>query len=70
MVTVDIDEATTQPAAVDTLVGAVKAITPTAGDDVQTEAAASARCALLATLKASKELKLGPFAKQCGVLSP
>lgn len=59
VVTVDIDELNALRGAVNMLADAVKAITPTAGDEVQTEAIVNARCALLAALKASTELKLG-----------
>lgn len=42
------------------LADAVQAITPAPGDEVQSEAVVNARCALLAALKASKELKPSP----------
>lgn len=60
LVTVDIDELTALRAAVNRLADAVKVITPTAGDEVQTEAVVAARCALMAALKASTRLKTGP----------
>ena len=59
VVTVDIDEVNALREAVNRLADAVQAITPTAGDEVQTEAVVNARCALLVALKASRELKLG-----------
>ena len=58
VVTVDIDEVTALRKAVNKLAGAVGAITPTAGDEVQTEAVVNARCALMVALKASHDLKL------------
>lgn len=59
VVTVGTEELNALQGAVNKLADAIMAITPPAGDELQSEAVVAARCALLVALKASKELKLG-----------